>query len=144
MSCFPTATRRRRRIRMIIIMYAMTMAMSMIKLMMLWYYFLTLYKTSKQRSLRNAKEKSMTRMKYICSLIGESDGHCMSELRMNRRTFDILCEMVTNIGGLKDIRNMSIKEIVAMFLYVLAHYKRCFGLLKGKWKIIASPPFFSN
>ena len=30
----------------------------------------------------------------------ESDIHCKSELRVNRRTFSIICEMLKNIGGL--------------------------------------------
>ncbi|CDP01662.1 unnamed protein product [Coffea canephora] len=43
---------------------------------------------------------------------------------MDRRTFGILCEMIRDTGGLKATRNMSIEEIVAMFVYVLAHHKK--------------------
>ncbi|KAJ8749125.1 hypothetical protein K2173_013732 [Erythroxylum novogranatense] len=43
---------------------------------------------------------------------------------MDRRTFGILCEMVRDIGGLKDTKNSSLEEIVASFLYVLAHHKK--------------------
>ncbi|KAG6493411.1 hypothetical protein ZIOFF_048394 [Zingiber officinale] len=63
-------------------------------------------------------------MQWIFSLTKESDAFCISELRMDRRTFGILCDMVRDIGGLKDIRNASVDEIVAFFIYVLAHHKK--------------------
>uniref|UniRef100_A0A803LQD3 25S rRNA (uridine-N(3))-methyltransferase BMT5-like domain-containing protein n=1 Tax=Chenopodium quinoa TaxID=63459 RepID=A0A803LQD3_CHEQI len=47
-----------------------------------------------------------------------------SELRMNRHTFGVLCEMISDIGGLRGTRNMSLQEIVAMFLYTLSHHKK--------------------
>ena len=47
---------------------------------------------------------------------------CISQLRMDRRTFHILCEMVRDVGGLKGTRNTSLEEIVASFLYVIAHH----------------------
>ncbi|KAG6532740.1 hypothetical protein ZIOFF_006590 [Zingiber officinale] len=43
---------------------------------------------------------------------------------MDRRTFEILCDMVRDIGGLKDTRNASVDEIIAFFIYVLAHHKK--------------------
>ncbi|KAG6493116.1 hypothetical protein ZIOFF_048093 [Zingiber officinale] len=43
---------------------------------------------------------------------------------MDRRTFGILCDMVRDIGGLKDTRNASVDEIVAFFIYVLAYHKK--------------------
>lgn len=55
-------------------------------------------------------------------LIGESDAVCISQLRMDRRTFHILCEMVRDVGGLRGTRSTSLEEIVASFLYVLAHH----------------------
>ena len=57
-------------------------------------------------------------------LIQESDVHCKSELRVNRQTFNIICEMLKEIGGLTRTKNMSVDEIVAMFLYTLAHHKK--------------------
>lgn len=58
----------------------------------------------------------------LYKLIGESDAACISQLRMDRRTFHILCEMVRDVGGLRGTRNTSLEEIVASFLYVLAHH----------------------
>ncbi|KAG6472755.1 hypothetical protein ZIOFF_070233 [Zingiber officinale] len=43
---------------------------------------------------------------------------------MDRATFRVLCDMVANIGGLKPTKNTSIEEVVAMFIYTLAHHKK--------------------
>ncbi|WVZ81723.1 hypothetical protein U9M48_029066 [Paspalum notatum var. saurae] len=56
------------------------------------------------------------------SLIRESDVGCISELRMDRRTFDVFCEMLRDVAGLKGTRNMPLEEIVAAFLYTLSHH----------------------
>ncbi|KAL2895479.1 Protein ANTAGONIST OF LIKE HETEROCHROMATIN PROTEIN 1 [Bienertia sinuspersici] len=45
-------------------------------------------------------------------------------LRMNREAFSKLCEMVSEISGLCGTRHMSVEEIVAIFLYTLAHHKK--------------------
>ena len=57
-------------------------------------------------------------------LIQESDVHCKSELRVNRKNFGIICEMLKEIGGLNRTKNMSLEEIVVMFMYTLAHHKK--------------------
>jgi hypothetical protein len=62
------------------------------------------------------------RNEKLFQLIRSSDTTCISELRMDRRTFYILCEMLRDVGGLKDTRNMQLEEIVAQFLYILAHH----------------------
>ncbi|WVZ64388.1 hypothetical protein U9M48_013909 [Paspalum notatum var. saurae] len=58
----------------------------------------------------------------LYQLIRESDVGCISELRMDRRTFDVLCEMLRDVAGLKGTRNMPLEEIVAAFLYTLSHH----------------------
>lgn len=63
-------------------------------------------------------------MAWLFRLTKESDAHSISELRMDRRIFMILCEMLRDVGGLKATRNASIEEVVAQFLYVLAHHKK--------------------
>jgi hypothetical protein len=73
-----------------------------------------------ERRLRNRER----RMENLNELIHEIDRKCISELRMDRRTFFILCEMLRDVGGLKATRNMTLKEIVAQFLYTLAHHLR--------------------
>ena len=67
-------------------------------------------------------EKKRLRIKHLNRLIKHSDIICKSELRVNRQIFYVLCEMVRDIGGLSGTRNMSLEEIVAMFLYTLSHH----------------------
>ncbi|XP_042453279.1 protein ALP1-like [Zingiber officinale] len=83
-----------------------------------------IYRRTKICRIKNKEEKRIKRMQWIFSLTKESDAFCISELRMDRRTFEILCDMVRDIGGLKDTRNASVDEIVAFFIYVLAHHKK--------------------
>jgi len=74
-----------------------------------------------QRLKYTKRDKKRRRLNNLNALITKSDVGCRSELRMNRHTFYILCEMVRDIGGLTGSRNMSLEEIVAMFLYTLSH-----------------------
>jgi len=74
-----------------------------------------------QRVKETKRDKKRRRLNNLNALIIESDVACRSELRMNRDTFYVLCEMVRDIGGLTGSRNMSLEEIVAMFLYTLSH-----------------------
>jgi len=67
------------------------------------------------------REKKRCRLVNLNKLIRDSDATCKSKLRMNRRTFNILYEMVSDIGGLTDTRYISFEVIVAIFLYTLAH-----------------------
>ncbi|KAG6506396.1 hypothetical protein ZIOFF_031719 [Zingiber officinale] len=83
-----------------------------------------IYRRTKICRIKNKEEKRIKRMQWIFSLTKESGAFCISELRMDRRTFEILCDMVRDIGGLKDTRNASVDEIVAFFIYVLAHHKK--------------------
>lgn len=50
-----------------------------------------------------------------------NDDACYDLLRMHRPTFDNLCSLLTNVGGLKPSKNMLIDEQVAIFLHILAH-----------------------
>ncbi|XP_074570396.1 uncharacterized protein LOC141827000 [Curcuma longa] len=82
------------------------------------------YRRSRIRQIKSREDKSIARVKWMFSLTKESDEISVSELRMDRRTFKILCDMVQNIGGLKATKNATIEEIVALFVYVLAHHKK--------------------
>ncbi|KAL3507361.1 hypothetical protein ACH5RR_032743 [Cinchona calisaya] len=81
------------------------------------------FKYRKHRIL-SKEEKGVERKQYLFRLVSENDATCISQLRMDRRTFTILCEMIRDVGSLRDIRNMTLEEIVAMFVYVLAHHKK--------------------
>ncbi|TYK07212.1 retrotransposon protein [Cucumis melo var. makuwa] len=54
-------------------------------------------------------------------MIHESDLVCQQSMRMDRRTFAILCHLLRNVDGLSSTRIVDVEEIVAMFLHVLAH-----------------------
>nr|XP_043624682.1 protein ALP1-like [Erigeron canadensis] len=45
----------------------------------------------------------------------------ITNIRMTRRCFDKLCVMLVAFGGLKESRNMDIKEQVTIFLNMIAH-----------------------
>ena len=73
-------------------------------------------------------------MENLNELIRESDRKCISELRMDRRTFFILCEMLRDVGGLKATRNMTLEEIVVhFFVYVGSSFEE-----PNNWKVFLS------
>ncbi|KAI4991935.1 hypothetical protein ZWY2020_040321 [Hordeum vulgare] len=86
-----------------------------------WFMFALAYKRKCWKIERRIKIREL-RGENLYRLIGESDAMCISQLRMDRRTFHILCEMVRGVSGLKGTRNTSLQEIVASFLYVLSHH----------------------
>ena len=61
------------------------------------------------------------RSTHLRNMISRSDLLCVEQLRMDRRCFRILCSLVREYGGLKDTRNMSVEEMVAMFLHIIAY-----------------------
>ncbi|KAA0035913.1 retrotransposon protein [Cucumis melo var. makuwa] len=54
-------------------------------------------------------------------MIHESDLVCRQNMRMDRRTFAILCHLLRNVAGLSSTEIVDVEEMVAMFLHVLAH-----------------------
>ena len=59
----------------------------------------------------------------LYELIYESDVKCLSQIRMDRQTFTnykLLCEK----GGLVGSRKLSLEEMLAMFLNILAHHTK--------------------
>ncbi|KAA0031842.1 retrotransposon protein [Cucumis melo var. makuwa] len=54
-------------------------------------------------------------------MIYESDLVCRQSMRMDRRTFAILCHLLRNVAGLSSTEIVDVEEMVAMFLHVLAH-----------------------
>jgi len=59
---------------------------------------------------------------YLKGLVYSSDVSCYNLLRMHRATFDTLCCMLTDVGGLRPSKNMLVDEQVAIFLHILAHH----------------------
>ena len=57
-------------------------------------------------------------------LVYKSDVICIDQLRMDRVAFHKLCQILNTKGQLRGTRNMSIEEMVAMFLNILAHHHK--------------------
>ncbi|KAI5000080.1 hypothetical protein ZWY2020_004669 [Hordeum vulgare] len=86
-----------------------------------WFMFALAYKRKCWQIQRRIKIRVL-RGENLYRLIGESHAMCISQLRMDRRTFHILCEMARDVSCLKGTRNTSLEEIVTSFLYVLSHH----------------------
>ena len=98
--------------------------------MMYWVWYTTSVATVKGVQLIQSKrDRKKLRLKVMHRLIQESDVNCKSELLVNKQTFNIICEILKEIGGLTWTKHMSLEEIIAMFLYTLAHHKKIDQLL---------------
>jgi hypothetical protein len=96
----------------------------LIILYLLLHMFIMLIRRSRCR-IRRVRQPSwydpIIRAQTLNNKIRVSDTECIYQLRMDRRCFKVLCSLVREIGGVKDSRNMSVDEMVAMFLHILAH-----------------------
>ncbi|KAL8531311.1 hypothetical protein ACS0TY_008074 [Phlomoides rotata] len=63
-------------------------------------------------------------VKHLREMVDLSDDDCKDMLRMDRRAFARLCHILSNVGGLKNSKHVTVKEKVAMFLYILAHHTK--------------------
>jgi hypothetical protein len=63
-------------------------------------------------------------VEYLFALVYESDVVCIHQLRMDRQSFHKLCQVLVIKGQLRPTKNVSIEEMVAMFLNILAHHKK--------------------
>ncbi|XP_010507440.1 PREDICTED: uncharacterized protein LOC104784067 [Camelina sativa] len=80
--------------------------------------------------------------RHVQQLMHGSDTQCYDILRMNQRTFEALCKMLTTRYGLQESENVYIEESVAMFLEVVgqdktirdiaARYQRSLDTVKRK------------
>ncbi|KAL7247700.1 hypothetical protein ACSBR2_002585 [Camellia fascicularis] len=59
---------------------------------------------------------------HISRLVRESDITCVEQLRMDRRSFMTLCNMVHTIGALGHSKYVTLEENVAFFLFILAQH----------------------
>ena len=86
-----------------------------------WLLFALAYKRRCWKIERRIRNRDL-RAQRLFELIHESDKDCISQLRVDRRTFHVLCDMVAEVGGLRGTHNTSLEEIVAAFLYTLSHH----------------------
>ena len=61
----------------------------------------------------------LARELYIRRLYYGSDRACKDQLRLTRHCFTVLCSKLKELG-LKKSKNITVEEVVAMFLYVLS------------------------
>ena len=64
------------------------------------------------------------RRDVLDSLINQDDQTCVDQLRMDIRSFRLLCVLLRNDGRLKEDGLVSVEEQVAMFLHILAHHSK--------------------
>lgn len=69
----------------------------------------------------------------IRELIYFREDYCFHLIRMNRRSFVTLCDMLRNDGGLKDTKKMLVDEQVAVVLHIFAHHCKN-RIAKIMWK----------
>ncbi|KAK2644049.1 hypothetical protein Ddye_019244 [Dipteronia dyeriana] len=86
-----------------------------------------LFEYERRRSeRRNLGHKTFSRLQIrsieIQRITRASDTNCIWELRMDRNTFAILCELLKTRGGLLDDGNVTIEKQVATFVHILAHH----------------------
>ena len=62
-------------------------------------------------------------MSFVNSLLG-SDVLCISQLRMDRRTFSVLCGLLHHDEHIKTDGLVTLEEQVCIFLHILAHYAK--------------------
>ena len=63
-----------------------------------------------------------TILDYIKRIITNNDVECISQLRMDRRTFAVLCELLRNTGRLKTDSLVFVEEQVCISVHILAHH----------------------
>ncbi|GKD42026.1 ALP1-like protein [Tanacetum coccineum] len=118
----PITSKRRK---VIYIVEILNSLVSVFNVVFMTWFRLSLRRMQIARPLSKSKEQiRLERMIWLIKLTRESDIVYVSQLRMDRSTFGRLCEMVRDVSGLKGTTNMTLEEIVALFLYVLAHHKK--------------------
>ncbi|XP_009359457.1 protein ALP1-like [Pyrus x bretschneideri] len=78
---------------------------------------------NRQLALRNRTfVRRMVGSAYLDSIIGYDDVQCVNQIRMDRRTFHYLCQMLRDHGRVKLDGVVTMEEQVCMFLHILAHH----------------------
>ena len=66
-------------------------------------------------------ENEHAHRRFIWLQILECETTSIELLRLNRATFKKLCDILQSRGGLMACKNVTINEIIALFLHILAH-----------------------
>jgi hypothetical protein len=86
-------------------------------------YFLgdQIFRNKRRSARRNRNAESI---QYISYLTHGMDNKCISQLRLNKNCFNLLCTVLKNRGLLADTRYVTVEEAVAEFLHTIAHNVR--------------------
>lgn len=100
--------------------------MNNLLLMMLYICIALILDTNGNRRVNTgaalSHSRNFIRSIYVGRIIFDSDFACYDKVRMDRKAFYTLCEMLKTTGRLCDNKNSSVEEMVAMFLFMLAHH----------------------
>lgn len=81
--------------------------------------------TSNQLCKRySLKCKISKQVAHLHEIIALDDTACIDNLRMSRDAFVRFCYLLQHFGGLQANKNVSIHELVAMFLAILGHHTK--------------------
>ncbi|CAN6579423.1 unnamed protein product [Malus baccata var. baccata] len=101
----------------------------------IWTILVLLMLRAKQRHVerRTLTNRSLVRRElslcYLNGIIGNTDIECVNELRIDRRTFGILCDLLHQDGRVKTDGLVFVEEQVCMTLQILAHQLFKLGLV---------------
>ncbi|CAH9133592.1 unnamed protein product, partial [Cuscuta epithymum] len=97
----------------------------LIVLAMLEYYRDTFILRKRKRCQKgSAYERYEIRRVNFRTMIWDDDKECVDNIRMDRRAFYVLCDMVETIGMLRSTKNSTVEEMLASFLYILSHHTK--------------------
>ena len=85
-------------------------------------HYMTKYQDNRRLLSNRTFINPISRVDYINRLITYNDTECIDQLRMDRRTFAVLCELLRNTRRLKTNGLVFVEEQVCMFLHILAHH----------------------
>ncbi|XP_060676222.1 protein ALP1-like isoform X1 [Ziziphus jujuba] len=96
-----------------------TAFMLLLLMYMYWAYIRRNVRGYRNQLPRNAE----LRMSFLNSLL-DNDVNCISQLRMDRRTFDTLCQLLDDDGYVKSDGIVTLQEQVCIFLHIIAHHTK--------------------
>lgn len=114
------ATRKRKQKRQTMIMAWWNQVITIVVWFVISLYMLVIEYEMERPCIRYSTSK-IDRFLILHRYVFESDTMSISQIRMTRKCFVKLCNMLETLGGLKASRNMDIDEQVAIFLHIIAH-----------------------
>ena len=66
-------------------------------------------------------DRDISRETRLNRLYNGTEAHCISELRMRKNVFHMLCQSLRSRGLLMDTLNVTVEEQVAMFMHAVGH-----------------------